>query len=145
MSVTIPKPANLLTLAGLAPFLALSLLSIAAAGDIGAWALRGLVFYGVVILSFLGGCRWGFAVAGLGEGPTMRMLGISVAPALAAWAAVLFLPLSLAAGVLAVGFGALYLADTALTKAGGAPAWWPRLRLPPTAGAMGSLLLAMLA
>ena len=145
MSVTVPKPAAQLTLAGLAPFLALSLLSIADDGAWGAWALRALVFYGVVILSFMGGCRWGFAAAGLGEGPTLRLLGLSVAPALGAWAAVLFLPLSLAAGVLAVGFGALYLADTALTRAGGAPGWWPRLRLPPTAGAMGALLLAMLA
>ena len=145
MSSTVPRPANLLTLAGLSPFLALSLVAIAAGEPASAWALRALVLYGVAILSFLGGCRWGFAAAGLGEGPTMRLLLIAVAPPLAAWAAVLLLPMSLAAGVLAVVFGALYLADTALTKAGGAPAWWPRLRLPPTAGAMGSLVLAMLA
>jgi hypothetical protein len=144
MTTTVPKPASTLGLAGLTPFLALSLLVLATSGETGAWALRALVLYGAVILSFLGGCRWGFAAAGMGAGPTLPLLGLSVAPALAAWAAVLFLPMSLAAGVLAVCFGAVYLSDVALTKQGGAPAWWPRLRLPPTVGAMASLLLAML-
>ncbi|PKP63592.1 MAG: hypothetical protein CVT86_04835 [Alphaproteobacteria bacterium HGW-Alphaproteobacteria-8] len=46
-------------------------------------------------------------------------------------------------GMLALGLVALYAADLALTRAGGAPAWWPALRWPLTLGAAGSLALAM--
>lgn len=141
----IPRDAALLGFAGLIPFLGLSLLAIAAGGETGALALRGLVLYGAAILSFMGGCRWGFAAAGLGEGAVLKPLAVSVLPALWAWGAVWLLPASLASGLLALGFGALYLDDAKATRTGAAPAWWARLRLPLSVGAMGSCLLGMLA
>lgn len=138
----VPGPARLLGLAGLIPF---------AAGALAVWVWPESTFpsaalagYGAVILSFMGGCRWGLAAAGLGEGPAMRPLAISVIPSLYAWAVVfLWSPAPLLA--LAVGFAALLAADMALTREGGAPAWWPALRWPLTAGAVASLVIASFA
>jgi len=118
----------------LIPFAALLVGTIAGWG----WAATGLVFYGALILSFMGGCRWGFAAAPLGAGPEYLPLCISVVPALYAWIA-LMLPMQWTALALAVGFVALFLADRVLAHHGGAPTWWPTLRLPLTIGATASL------
>lgn len=136
LPVRVPAAAWQLGLAGLLPFGALALGVVT--GIDGARA--GLLNYGALILSFMGGCRWGFAAAGLGEGPSVPMLGISVLPALFAWLAMLF-PFKAAAVALAVGFVALYMVDRALTRAGGAPAWWTTLRTPLTIGAAASLVV----
>ncbi|MGF1500690.1 MAG: DUF3429 domain-containing protein [Paracoccaceae bacterium] len=137
----VPPAALWLGGAGVLPFAGLALLaSFGPAGWQGA-AVTWLEGYGVAILSFMGGCRWGFAAAGLGRGPDWGPIAGSVVPALYAWAVAgaLAPPWSLA--LLALGFVALLGADVALTRAGGAPAWWPRLRWPLTAGAAVSLLL----
>lgn len=141
----VPGPARALGLAGLLPFAALAVACHAAPAPWDGHAERALAVYGVVILSFMGGCRWGFAAAGLGEeGASWWRLGVSTAPALLGWAA-------LASGVTAalwasaLGLVALFAADVSLTRAGGAPAWWPALRLPLTAGAAASLLLGLAA
>lgn len=136
----VPLPAAILGGAGVLPFAALAA-TVWLAPTLRELALAGIASYGAVILSFMGGCRWGFAAAGLGPGPGWSALTLSVLPALYAW------PLLFAAdpqrtALLAVGFLGLYAADVSLTRRGGAPAWWPRLRLPLTAGAAGSLLVA---
>ncbi|MEM7060772.1 MAG: DUF3429 domain-containing protein [Pseudomonadota bacterium] len=132
----VPPAAAQLGYAGLLPFAALVVGSIAGFE----WASNGLMFYGALILSFMGGCRWGFAAAPLGAGPAFRPLAISVLPALYAWCA-LMLPFRAAALTLAAGFFILFLADRALTLQGGAPAWWTALRLPLTLGAVASLVI----
>jgi hypothetical protein len=134
-----PRPAVLLGLAGLIPFLGLAGLALAGPEGAREPAADLLAFYGAAILSFMGGCRWGFASAGLGEGPRWWPLGVSVIPALLAFAA---LALGGEEGliVLALGLIALFAADVALTRAGGAPSWWPGLRLPLTVGAAVCLL-----
>jgi hypothetical protein len=140
----VPRAAALLGWAGLIPFVGLAaLLHLGPEGG-RLLAAHMLAFYGVAILSFLGGCRWGFAAAGLGEGPALRPLVLSVVPALYAWAA---MPLGVpdALVFLAAGFVALLGADISLTRAGGAPAWWPRLRWPLSVGAAGSLIAGWLA
>lgn len=134
----VPPAALWLGLSGLIPFVALALSLWLVPGWADA-AARLLIGYGAVILSFMGGCRWGLAAAGMGEGPAVGPLAVSVLPALWAWPVAL-LPAPGAMAGLAAGLVALYLADRALTAAGGAPAWWPALRLPLTAGAAGSLL-----
>lgn len=137
----VPRPARALGLAGLIPFVGL-----AAAAHLAppGWSdvARGLLAgYGVVILSFMGGCRWGFAAAGLDpEGASWWRLGVSVAPALLAWAALALGP-DVALWACALGLIALFAADVSLTRAAGAPAWWPALRLPLTAGAAAALLV----
>ncbi|HSG90890.1 MAG TPA: DUF3429 domain-containing protein [Pseudomonadales bacterium] len=77
---------RLLGVAGLLPFVATSL---------GLWLrdddrfLQVGVLYGAVILSFMGGVQWGFALHGRdSEGAVGRLLW-SVVPSLMAWAAVL--------------------------------------------------------
>lgn len=137
---TVPRPALVLGLAGLIPFAGLALACALAPPPYDDLAHRALTGYGAVILSFMGGCRWGFAA--MAARPDYGRLGLSVVPALYAWAAMAG-PAPL--GLLALGFAALLVADIALTRAGGAPPWWPGLRWPLTLGAVASLLVAVLA
>ncbi|MEM9046806.1 MAG: DUF3429 domain-containing protein [Pseudomonadota bacterium] len=137
----VPAPAAWLGLAGLLPFFA---------GAIAHWVMPGDVVrfltigYGVAILSFMGGCRWGFAAAGLGQGIQVGPLVLSVLPCLYGWA-IAITPGGLPFFGLALGFVGLFVADVHLTKEGGAPPWWPALRLPLSVGAAGSLVVAGLA
>lgn len=139
----VPAPARQLGFAGLAPFAALSFAALALDGEAAAMAASLLIGYGAVILSFMGGCRWGFAAAGLGDGPSFALLGVSVLPALYAWITALA-PAPAAALLLAAGFGALYLADVRLTRAHGAPNWWPALRIWLSSGAVIALVVSAL-
>jgi hypothetical protein len=137
----VPRAARQLGFAGLAPFIGLSIASHVGGGAEAALAETLLIGYGAVILSFMGGCRWGFASAGLGNGPSFHLLGLSVLPALYAWIVIWAAP-SAAGPLLSVGFALLYLSDYRLARAGGAPDWWPLLRVWLTAGAILSLLSA---
>jgi hypothetical protein len=126
------------------PFLALGIAPWLAGPETKALAAAALEGYGAAILSFLGGCRWGFAAAGLGPGPGWAPLGVAVLPALYAWGVAL-LPVPVSLSLLALGFVGLLAADLALARAGGAPGWWPRLRSPLTGGAVAGLLLGAFA
>ncbi len=137
----VPAAARWLGLAGLVPFFALALLAWLPDVSLKALAVRLLAGYGAIILSFMGGCRWGLAAAGLADGPSWRLLGASVVPALYAWGAAA-LPSPLALLMLGIGFLGLLLADLSLTRAGGAPLWWPTLRWPLSLGAAASLAAA---
>lgn len=139
-----PRPAVALGFAGLIPFVGLAVLAHAAPVDVALRAQYSLAAYGAVILGFMGGCRWGFASAGMGEGATWWPLGVSVAPALLAFGA-LVIGAEEALWILALGLVALFAADVSLTRAGGAPAWWPALRLPLTVVAGLSLVAGALA
>ncbi|MGM0586546.1 MAG: DUF3429 domain-containing protein [Pseudomonadota bacterium] len=144
----VPPAARALGLAGLIPFLALAAAALFGPAEAVAPARALLAAYGAVILSFMGGCRWGFASAGLGEGPRWWPLGVSVIPALLAFAALAVDGARGAPGalvVLALGLIALFGADVSLTRAAGAPAWWPGLRLPLTLGAALCLLAGLAA
>ncbi|WP_158742476.1 DUF3429 domain-containing protein [Acidisphaera sp. L21] len=86
MNRSVPFLAWLLGLAGLLPFLGCGLLALGQDGDRAALAL---VAYGAVILAFLGGVHWGFALdepSGRGE---RRRLTLGVLPSLAGWVALL--------------------------------------------------------
>ena len=58
----VPAAAAWLGGLGLVPFVGLSIASQAIEGDLKTAALRGLLAYGAVILSFLGGIHWGAAM-----------------------------------------------------------------------------------
>ncbi|MEO0822672.1 MAG: DUF3429 domain-containing protein [Pseudomonadota bacterium] len=151
----VPSGAKWLGLAGLLPFAAAALGAVALAPEAGGThAEQALLAYGALILSFMGGCRWGFAAAGMGDEDCARQAtlryAVSVLPALYAWP-LLALPAGADGGVsgmrlglLALGFLALLAADLALVRAQGAPAWWPALRWPLSLGAAGALLVAAL-
>lgn len=135
----VPAPASWLGLAGVLPFLA-GAVALYVAPDSG--LLRSLMLgYGVAILSFMGGCLWGFAAAGMGGGASLRDYALSVLPCLYAWI-VVELPGAMPFFALALGFVALLIADLRLAAEGRVPQWWPALRRPLTLGACTGLVLA---
>jgi hypothetical protein len=138
----VPQAAMALGLAGLIPFVGLAALSLIGPEGWRDTVLKALAYYGATILAFMGGCRWGFAAAGLGAGPTPKLLGLAVAPSLWAWVA-LMLPPPFEKEMLALGLVLLYAADVALKLQGGTPEWWLRLRLPLTLVAAASLIAAV--
>jgi hypothetical protein len=141
---SIPPAAAWLGAAGLLPFLGLALAALVLGGEAGATALRALLAYGAVILSFLGGIHWGLAIAAPGLARLGAWLGLSIVPALLAWAALL-LPAPGGLLLLAMAIAAMLLLDRRATASGQAPAWYPALRLPLSAAAAIALLAATLA
>jgi Protein of unknown function (DUF3429) len=135
----VPAPARILGFAGLIPFV-FGALAVAFAPEIKPEAAAALLLYGALILSFLGGVRWGFAVIE-GENAGWNVYGVSVVPPLAAWVA--------AAGggpagllILAIALGLWYGVERALPPALSLPAWYTRLRGILSAAAVASLLFA---
>jgi hypothetical protein len=138
----IPGAPLALTLAGMAPFAAGTGVMWAAQADPVLQAQSGLALlaYGAVILSFVGGLRWGAEVAG-NESPRAAVLGLSVLGSLAAWAMVLYGVLgALGWQVFAAAAGAHLLHGVWDTGAAGLPAWMRRLRAIGTFGAAAALL-----
>lgn len=126
---TVPKAPLWLGLSGVLPFVAGVI--VFAAG--GVWfvtaelALRSTVAYGAVILSFLGGVRWGLAL--LLSNPDVRdaRFALSVLPPLIGWVAIL-LPAFPALVMLAVSFAAQGAWDVGDAEDDGAPHWFSHLR-----------------
>lgn len=144
----IPRPALVLGLAGLLPFVwgvatllipALNSLTLNTIGPrfTGPYVL---ISYGSVILSFMSGVLWGFAA----RGAEARYSGyaLSVLPAL--W--VFFMVgggASQALSALLVGYLALLRVDWQFSVWGLTPPWWMRLRLILTAGVVLALALGL--
>ena len=80
---TIPKNALILGYSGVIPFAATALLVALGSVELRQLALSGFLVYGAVILSFLGGIRWGAASSASSD--PARGLVVSVLPSL--WAA----------------------------------------------------------
>ncbi len=146
---SIPRPALLLGLAGLLPFLwsAATHLFPALAG----WAGQVLppmfigavvgVSYGTVILSFMSGVLWGFATKAEGSQAAVAY-ALSVIPAL--WAFVMVTDASANSVIfLAAGFVGLLLLDAMFWAWGLAPRWWLRLRIMLTIVGLASLALPL--
>ncbi len=135
----VPATALILALAGLLPFLwgaAMAVLPNPAAlplyRDMPA-ALRDeavLVEYGIVILCFMSGVLWGFA-ARTARARAAAGYAASVVPALWAFFAVRGAGES-ALIALAAGFAGVLAIDWLFARAGLAPSWWMRLRVPVT-------------
>lgn len=135
----IPPAARWLGFAGLLPFLGAATAMLLADGALQAFAALALPAYGAVILSFLGGIRWGLAMADAKPGRLPARLAISVAPSLAGWVALL-LPGAAGLLLLAAGFAAMLVLDLRTQMA---PAWYAKLRLPLSLGAIASLLMGL--
>lgn len=123
----IPTVPLLLGLAGLIPFWALAVTLyvpiLPAPPDL---IERALAAYAAIIISFLGGIRWGLAASS--DRSAEAHYAVSVLPSLAAWALLAAPePWRLSAmGVLAIALGPI---DYRLVEAGLAPVWLGRLRL----------------
>jgi hypothetical protein len=133
-----------LGLAGLAPFAVLSLWLAGIPAD-HVWRATTILLlagYGAVILSFLGGTRWGLAVAG--HGGTARDVAISVVPALIGWAALL-MPPHYGFVLLAVAFAGQGAWDALAGQSGILPAWFARLRMQLTVVVVIAMVIAFAA
>lgn len=136
----IPTPARWLGFGGLLPFGAAAVGGLMISDPVlHELSLRALLAYGAVILSFLGGVRWGLAIVPTASASLATSLAISVLPPLLGWAALLLPP---AGGLfaLAIGFAGMLILDTQLPQA---PCWYRRLRMPLSLGALGALVLGL--
>lgn len=140
----IPALAYWLGWAGVIPFAALAALVVGGGSSSldATSALRAIVSYGVIILSFMGGAQWGLETA-RGDGDGSGFLA-SVIPALIAFA-VTFIDPAAALPILAAGFILLLMYDLRRVRAGIGPAWYGRLRLQLTAAVVLSLVAAAVA
>lgn len=131
---SVPKVPFWLGLAGVLPF-AFGLVIYAAGG---LWlidqplALRSTLGYGAVILSFLGGTRWGMGLLLDNEDKRDARFTLSVLPPLLGWLALL-LPGFPALVLLAVSFAAQGAWDVGDAADDGAPEWFAHLRTVLTA------------
>lgn len=127
-----------LTVAGLIPFLGCATLFVLRpeAGDL--W-VEPLAAYAAIILSFLGGARWGRALAQ--PDASMITLGLSNLPAVAAWLTFLpGVPDALQFGVLIAGLVSMLIWDLR-----SAAPWYRALRLTATLGAVLCLAVVLAA
>ncbi len=143
-ATAIPKAALMLGWLGVTPFAGFAM-AIAAGWPLAATTgLRSLVFYGAVILSFMGGVQWGLALRPAADRANLSSrLVISVLPAIVAWASVALLPMLAATSVLATAFALLLVHDIATVRRGLAPPWYTHLRAPLTAVVIVCLLIPM--
>ena len=121
------RTAWILGLGGLVPFVLMTAMLVYAGRDFIAFRQLLLAYggYSATILAFLGGIRWGAALAPAARRPATLIL--SVLPALAAWL-VLFLP----SPWLFAGFALLFLVqgvwDVLAARGTALPSWFGRLR-----------------
>lgn len=142
----IPRPALLLGMAGLLPFVTSTALLLTGPGQDDMIWRTVLLAYGVAILSFMGGVQWGLSMRQAGqEGHTAWLgYGASVVPALVGWVAFLMPPL-LQLPLLMVGFVLLLIYDLGSVRRGAAPTWYRNLRWPLTVIVTACLALASFA
>jgi phosphoglycerol transferase MdoB-like AlkP superfamily enzyme len=128
----IPRSVLVYGLLGLIPFLAPPLISLVTPAHGGILGLVALI-YAALILSFLGGARWGQEVAR--PAPRAGVITLAMLPTLAGFALLLATSLDRPAQLLAM---AMLLGLQFFWDAGshGLPGWYPRLRLILTAGAI---------
>lgn len=145
----IPRPALLLGLAGLIPFLWSAATHLSPA--LSAWAAQVLspmflgsyvgLTWGTVILSFMSGVLWGFATKTEGKQATIAYI-LSVIPAL--WGFVMVADASDTSAIfLAAGFVGLLLLDATFQAWGLAPRWWLRLRVMLTVVTLACLAIPL--
>ncbi len=125
----IPRAALWLGLTGALPFLAgnISLIFPDLWPELTLVADQAVKTYAAVILSFLGGIRWGLGM-GKEREDRSRTLAMSVVPALFGWFS-LFLPGAWPILALSLGIGLQGVWDIRTASLDGAPPWYPRLRI----------------
>jgi len=121
---------------GLAPFLAPPLVGVLAP-DFSGLAATGLALYGGLILSFLGGARWGMAV--IEDRPRGAVVTLAMIPTLVGLALLMLPPSAQTAKLvgLAAALGMHLVWDLCSP---GLPSWYPSLRILLTAGAVAGLV-----
>lgn len=144
-----PAATLVLTLGGVIPFVAGAIALFVLRDEIArqAAAQLALLAYTAMILSFLGGVRWGVEIAHpSGQSPRFFILAVSVIGALAGWALVLQAVLVGLAPWLFLAAAGLIVLHWAWDVIGArdTPAWYDGLRTLGTIGATAALLAAYL-
>lgn len=135
MSRKTPQIVVVYGLAGLIPFFAAPVATLIAPDF--RWQFNeALLWWAAIILSFLGGARWGAAVQA--EAPSPRLIGLAMLPSIAGWL-ILLAPAKYPVGKLLALAAALLLHLLWDARAGGLPGWYGRLRMVLTAGAVTAL------
>ena len=141
----IPAVALVLGLAGLIPFgLAAVSLWVAVPGLSPDHGFRLLTAYGAIILSFLGGIRWGTAIGPYGSRRQATEFTLSVLGSIAGLAAV-FLTSIPSLTLLIGGFLMQALWDVTSVETGRLPLWFGKLRMILTAFVVTCLIAALVA
>ncbi len=139
----LPPLAAVLGIAGLIPFALCGYGAVAGYDDRAAQALAA---YGAVILAFLGGVHWGFALPEPSGRAERARLGLGVVPSLIGWVALLLvIAVGAEAGLalLLVGFAGLTVVESRAAKAGLMPAGYMSLRYGLSAGVMTILAVVL--
>lgn len=133
---TIPRVVLIYGMLGLAPFLAPPLIGYLAP-ERSALTATALALYGGLILSFLGGARWGVAIAE--DRPRGAVVTLAMIPTLAGLALLMLPPSAQTAKLtgLAAALSVHLLWDL---RSPGLPSWYPSLRILLTAGAVVGLI-----
>ena len=129
----IPKTIKIIVILGLLPFffgviatLKLPIINL----TINAFFIKFSLLYAGLILSFLGGCLFGFECLALGTANKLR-LWFSIIPTI--WSLLALQAPNFSASILAFGFLLVYEFDRKASVAGVTPIWWLSLRLPLSA------------
>lgn len=140
---SIPQAALYLGLAGVLPFWAAAVLmwSFADPGH-PPTASAISIAYGAIVLSFLGGVRWGIAIVPPARSCLATTLSLAVLPSLAGFAA-MFMPSILGLAVVVSGFMLHALWDVVAADNGRIPQWFATLRLILTALVVPALLMVI--
>ena len=129
----IPRTPLILGFAGLLPFI-FGMIASTQDQEFGAVILSG---YGLIILCFMSGVLWGFAVQSKLDWAYIA----SVIPAIYAFFAIILTPSTWNLPALIVGFAAVFLLDVLFTQKGLTPSWWIPLRTLLTCGVITCLLI----
>jgi hypothetical protein len=134
-----PLPVRVLGMAGVIP-LVVGALALVFTPEVKPEAAAGLLAYGALILSFLGGIRWGFAVLEDGEAG-WSAYSMSALPPIVGWlGAVASGPVGLL--ILAIALGLWYLAERIAPPSMVLPGWYMPQRGMLTAIAVLALIVA---
>jgi hypothetical protein len=143
-----PRPVlpYVLGIAGLIPFIALSAYSVIVDTPAAAIAGNLLLAYGAVILSFLGGSRWGAEIHRRPDAPSSAILCLAMLPSLTGWAALIVAIVATSAPaywLLVLAFVMQMLWDMTAIRIGTFPRWYMPLRIGLTVVVVASLIAAV--
>lgn len=139
LNAAIPLAASVLGYAGALPFILATSIIWFDAGGLRETMLLSIITFGAVILTFMGGVRWGLSMRSP-NGPNFLQLTVSIIPAAISW-----LTLMLAnripdypylqhaqLTILIISFALLLWSDILAARRGEPPRWYPGLRVPLT-------------
>lgn len=143
----IPKIALWLGLGGLIPFVFFTYVAVLGLNLFGYpldpfFGVIALLSYAAVILSFLGGVRWGMAM----NRPCRKqsiLFALAIVPCLVGWVSANFLPFPIGLPLLIVAFVAHGIWDVMAVKRNAGPQWYAKLRIILTIGACLCLVVAL--